>query len=109
MTCEVSSEVTCEVRSAVDCEVRVKQELQRSGNIVSEINAKCQYFVTHVFVYAFLMSREESREVSCHLSCALTLIMTEMQNNNYVINKTHLLVNCEVRREVPCDVTLLDL
>ena len=53
-------------------------------NIVSDMNAKCQYFVrgvlNHDFVDDLLMSREEIREVSSRPSCALTSNMTAMQN-----------------------------
>ena len=62
----------------------MKSEVRRSPNIVSDINAKCQYYVrrvlNHDFVDDFLMSREESREVSGRPSCALTSNMTAMQN-----------------------------
>ena len=53
-------------------------------NIVSDMSAKCQYFVrgvlNHNFVDDLLMSREETREVSSRPSCALTSNMTAMQN-----------------------------
>ena len=53
-------------------------------NIVSDMSAKCQYFIRRVFNHEFvddlLMSREESREVSSRPSCALTSNMTAMQN-----------------------------
>ena len=59
-----------------------------------------------MLVYTFLMSREEKPEVSCPLSCALTLIMTEMQIFRYTCA---VLLRREVRREVSCEVTLLEL
>ena len=53
-------------------------------NVVSDMSAKCQYFVrvvlNHDFVDDLLMSREENREVSSRRSCALTSNMTAMQN-----------------------------
>jgi len=69
------------------CSRVVKSEVHRrhrSRNIVSDMNAKCQYYVrrvlNHDFVDDFLMSREENREVSRRPSCALTSHMTSMQN-----------------------------
>ena len=54
------------------------------GNIVSDMIAKCEYFVrgmlNHDFVDDLLMSREETVEVCSRPSCAQTSNMTEMQN-----------------------------
>ena len=61
----------------------MKSEGRRSQNIVSDMNAKCQYYVrrvlNHDFVDDFLMIREESREVTRRPSCALTSNMTAME------------------------------
>ena len=72
------------------CNRVVKSEGRRSRNIVSDMNAKCQYYfrgvLNHDFVDDFLMHREQSREVSGRSSCALTSNMTAMQN--IIIPKT---------------------
>ena len=69
------------------CNRVMKSEVRKSRmrrNIVSDMNAKCQYFfrgvLNHDFVDDMLMSREEIREVSSRPSCALTWNMTAMQN-----------------------------
>ena len=53
-------------------------------NIVSDMNAKCEYFVRVVFKHDFVddlwMSREEILEASSRPSCAQTPNMTQMQN-----------------------------
>ena len=66
------------------CNRVVKSDVHRRRNIVSDLSAKCEYFVRRVLnhdcVDDLLMSREENREVSSRPSCALTSNMTGMQN-----------------------------
>ena len=86
-------------------------------NIVSDMSAKCQYFVrsvlNHDFVDDLLMSREESREVNSRPSCALTTHVTAMQNIIIPIEESVVSINYEVRpevrREVRCEVSRLEL
>ena len=67
----MTSDVTCEVRSETNCEVGVMIELHRNRNIFSDINAKCQYFITHVLNhYFFDESRGESGGELSHQLCA---------------------------------------
>ena len=76
-------EHTC-IKILTFCNRVVKLEVHRRRSIVSDLSAKCQYFVRHVlnhdFVDDLLVSREENREVSSRPSCALTSNMTGMQN-----------------------------
>ena len=66
------------------CNRVMKSEVRRSPNIVSDMNAKCQYYVrpvlNHDFVNDLLMILEKNREVSSRPSCALTSNKTAMQN-----------------------------
>ena len=71
--------------------MKYKSEVHRRRNIVSDLNAKCQYFVRRVLnhdcVDDLLMSREENREVSSRPSCALTWSMTAMQHIIIILKK----------------------
>ena len=84
-------------------------ELHRNRNIVSDLNAKCQYFVTTVLNHDFVdeSRRESGGELSPQL-CAD--IKYDRDAKHHLLNdESARLMNCEVRREVRCEVTLLEL
>ena len=88
MKCNKCNEILTFCNRVVTSEAR---RSRRRRNVVSDMNAKCQYFVravlNHDFVDDLLMSREESREVSSRPSCARTSNMTAMQNIIIPLNK----------------------